>query len=87
MDKEQIVRLLQSFAEKYAIRIDPEMLGIIISKSTFRVISKGEILSSMGDDTALAGLVLSGMAKTLRVCVDRCPAGKTAADHRKRRVI
>ena len=63
MDKEQIVRQLQSFAEKYAIHIDPEMLGIIISKSTFCVISKGDILSSIGDDTALAGLILSGMAR------------------------
>lgn len=63
MDKEQIVRLLQSFAEQHQVCIEQELLGILVSKSTFRVVSKGEILSSMGDDTALAGLVLSGMAR------------------------
>jgi hypothetical protein len=45
--KLSIVTQLQSFAEQYAIRIDHVLFGIIVSKSTFRGVSKGEILSSM----------------------------------------
>ena len=63
MDKQYLINQLKSFADCYDISIEEETLGDIISKSSFRVVSKGEILSSIGDDTAIAGMVLSGLTR------------------------
>ena len=51
MDKQYLINQLKSFADCYDISIKEETLGDIIRKSSFRVVSKGEILSSIGDDT------------------------------------
>ena len=63
MDKQYLINQLKEFANNYDISIDEETLGNIISKSSFRVVSKGEILSSISDDTAIAGMVLSGLTR------------------------
>ena len=63
MDKNYFVEQLKKFSETYDINVDDEILGEIVNKATFRVISKGEIISSIGDDTSVAGLVLSGLAR------------------------
>ena len=58
MDKQYLIGQLKAFADSCHICIDEDTLGAIISKSSFRVMPKGEILLSIGDDTALAGMVL-----------------------------
>ena len=63
MDKNYFVEQLKVFAEKYKIYVDEEILGAVVNAATFRVISKGEVISSIGDDTSVAGLVLSGLAR------------------------
>ena len=63
MDKNYFVEQLKKYSETYDINVDDEILGEIVNKATFRVISKGEIISSIGDDTSVAGLVLSGLAR------------------------
>lgn len=63
MDKQYLINQLKAFADSYHICIDEDTLGAIISKSSFRVVSKGEILSSIGDDTTIAGMVLSGLTR------------------------
>lgn len=63
MDKQYLINQLKAFADSYHISIDEDTLGDIISKSSFRVVSKGEILSSIGDDTTIAGMVLSGLTR------------------------
>ena len=63
MDKNYLVGQLKTFAESYEINVSDELLGDIVSKATFRVVPKGEILSSIGDDTSTAGLILSGLAR------------------------
>ena len=63
MDKKFFVDQQKKFSEVYQISIDEEILGEIVNKAAFRVLPKGEILASIGDDTSSAGLVLSGLAR------------------------
>ena len=63
MNKEYFVKQLMKFAEKYGVDIDEELVGEIVNLASFRVVKKGEILASIGDDTAYAGLTLSGLAR------------------------
>ncbi len=63
MDKEYFVKQLMVFAEKYNINVSEELVGEIVSLASFRVVKKGEILASIGDDTTYAGLILSGLAR------------------------
>ncbi|MBR1863792.1 MAG: Crp/Fnr family transcriptional regulator [Ruminococcus sp.] len=64
MDKEYIIEKLRSFAGSAGLSIDDGILSEVIAISSFRVISRGMIISSIGDDTALSGLVLSGMVRS-----------------------
>ena len=45
------------------IEVSEELVGDIVSLASFRVVKKGEILASIGDDTTYAGLILSGVAR------------------------
>ena len=63
MDKDYFVKQLMIFAEEYKIDVSEELVGDIVSLASFRVVKKGEILASIGDDTNYAGLVLSGVAR------------------------
>ena len=63
MDKKYLVDQLKVFAAEYDIEVSEELLGIIVGKASFRVIPKGEVISRIGDDTGLAGLVMSGIAR------------------------
>ena len=63
MDKKFFVDQLKAFAVKYNITIEEDILGEIVNKASFRIISKGEIISYIGDDTIEAGLVLSGLIR------------------------
>ena len=63
MDKNYLVGQLKLYANANQIIVNEELLGDIVSKATFRVVPKGEILSSIGDDTSTAGLILSGLTR------------------------
>ena len=63
MDKNYFVSQLKEFSESYQINVDEDILGEIVNKATFRVISKGEIIASIGENTTAAALVLSGLAR------------------------
>ena len=63
MDKKFFVQQLKKFSDLYQINVDEEILGEIVNKATFRVLPKGEIIASIGENTLLAGLVLSGLAR------------------------
>ena len=63
MDKDYFVKQLLIFAEKYEVDVSKELLGEIVSLASFRVVKKGKILASIGDDTTYAGLILSGLAR------------------------
>ena len=63
MDKKYIVDQLKTMADRYDIEVSDELLGTIVGKATFRVIPKGEMISSIGNDTSIAGLVLSGLTR------------------------
>lgn len=64
MDKDYFVKQLMAFAEKYSISVGEELIGEIVNLASFRVVKKGEILASIGDDTSYAGLILSGLARS-----------------------
>ncbi|MBQ8978498.1 MAG: Crp/Fnr family transcriptional regulator [Oscillospiraceae bacterium] len=64
MDKKYITEKLKAFADKYDISADEDTIGGIIDISSFRVLQKGKIISSIGDDTSTAGMVLSGMVRS-----------------------
>ena len=64
MDKKYIVDQLMDLAREYDVKADEEMLGAVVGKATFRVVPKGEVISSIGDDTNTAGMVLSGLARS-----------------------
>jgi hypothetical protein len=63
MNKDYFVKQLMTFAEEYKIEVSEELVGDIVSLASFRVVKKGEILASIGDDTTYAGLILSGVAR------------------------
>ena len=63
MDKNYFVEQLKIFAERLHISVGEELLGTIVNKATFRILPKGQIISSIGDDTSEAGLVLSGLSR------------------------
>ncbi len=70
MDKEYFVKQLMVFAEKYNIDASEELVGEIVSLASFRVVKKGEILASIGDNTTCAGLTLSGLARSYYIDSD-----------------
>ena len=63
MNKDYFVKQLMAFAKEYKIEVSEELIGDIVSLASFRVVKKGEILASIGDDTNYAGLILSGVAR------------------------
>ncbi|MCR5249948.1 MAG: Crp/Fnr family transcriptional regulator [Lachnospiraceae bacterium] len=63
MDKEYFVKQLLVFAEKYNIDANEELVGEIVSLASFRVVRKGELLASIGENTDYAGLTLSGLTR------------------------
>jgi CRP-like cAMP-binding protein len=70
MDKEYFVKQVMVFAEKYNIDVSEELVGEIVSLASFRVVKKGEILASIGDNTTCAGLTLSGLARSYYIDSD-----------------
>ncbi len=64
MDKDYFVKQLMAFAEKYDVNVCEELIGEIVSLASFRVVKKGEILASIGDDTTYAGLTMSGLSRS-----------------------
>jgi len=63
MNKDYFVKQLMIFAEKYGVVVSEELVGEIVNLASFRVVKKGELLASIGDDTTYAGLILSGLAR------------------------
>ena len=64
MDKDYFVKQLMAFAEKYDVNVCEELISEIVSLASFRVVKKGEILASIGDDTTYAGLTMSGLSRS-----------------------
>lgn len=64
MDKEYIVEQLAKLAARYNIPVDKEVLGELVELSSFRVITKGSLIASIGDDTKFSGLMISGTARS-----------------------
>lgn len=64
MDKDYIVEQLAKIAARYNIPVDKELLGELVALSSFRVISKGALIASIGDETKYSGLMLSGTARS-----------------------
>ena len=63
MDKKYFLEQLKTLSDIQNVGVDEEILGEIVSAATFRVIPKGKILASVGDDKSVAGLVFSGIAR------------------------
>lgn len=67
MDKEYLVHQLMNMAKEYRIELDEEVLGVIVNDAVFRVVAKGNILRSVGEDTKMAAFVLDGIARSYYV--------------------
>lgn len=67
MDREYLVNQLMNIAKKNSVEIDTEVLGMIVNKATFRVVSKGSILQNLGEKTKTAALVLNGICRAYYV--------------------
>ena len=63
MNKQIIIEQLAALAETYKLSLGSDTLERIVMLSTFRVIEKGTLLRSIGDNTVTAALVLDGMAR------------------------
>lgn len=70
MDKDYIVDRLAKLAAKYKVPVDKEILDKLVKVSSFRVITKGALIASIGDDTKYSGLVLSGTARSYYIDSD-----------------
>ena len=64
MDKDYLVEQLSELAAEYNIPADKEVLGELIAMSSFRVITKGALIASIGDDTEYGGLMINGIARS-----------------------
>lgn len=64
MDKDYLVEQLSELAAEYNIPADKEVLGELIAMSSFRVITKGALIASIGDDTKYGGLIINGIARS-----------------------
>lgn len=67
MDREYLVNQLMKITKQNGVEIDAEVLGVIVSKSIFRVVSKGSILQNVGEETKTAALVLNGICRAYYV--------------------
>ena len=67
MDREYLVNQLMKIAKQNGVEIDAEVLGVIVSKSIFRVVSQGNILQNVGEETKTAALVLNGICRAYYV--------------------
>ena len=67
MDREYLVNQLMERAKQNGVEIDAEVLGMVVNKATFRVISKGSILQHLGEKTKTAALVLNGICRAYYV--------------------
>lgn len=67
MDREYLVNQLVNIAKQNSVEIDAEVLGMIVNKATFRVVSKGNILQNLGEKTQTAALVLNGICRAYYV--------------------
>lgn len=64
MDKQYLINMLKQFAADHKVSVDDEILGQIVSLSSFRVVAKGAIISSLGENTDLCGMVISGIVRS-----------------------
>jgi CRP-like cAMP-binding protein len=67
MDREYLVSQLMDIARKNGMEIDAEILGVIINKAVFRVVSKDSILQNVGEETKTMALVLDGICRAYYV--------------------
>lgn len=67
MDREYLVNQLMKIAKQNGVEIDTEVLRMIVNKSVFRVVSKGNILQEQGEETKTAALVINGICRAYYV--------------------
>ena len=67
MDREYLVNQLMKIVKQYGVEIDAEVLGMIVNKSIFRVVSKGNILQNEGEKTKTVALVINGICRAYYV--------------------
>lgn len=70
MDREYLVNQLMNIAKQNGVEIDAEVLGIIVNKAVFRIVSKGSILQNPGEETKTAALVINGICRAYYVDED-----------------
>ena len=63
MDRKYFMDNLKHISDIHGINVDDETIDKFINASIFRIISKGEVIASIGDNTSMAGLVLSGITR------------------------
>lgn len=67
MDKESIVKQLTGMAEGFGWNISDEVINKVLSFSSFKVFSKGDMLIRTGDKTTNSGIVLSGVVRSFYI--------------------
>ncbi len=64
MNKDYLIQQLSDLAAKYDIAAGRELLGELVAMSSFKVIPKGSVIASIGDDTRYGGLMINGTARS-----------------------
>lgn len=67
MDKDYLIHQLMDLAKQNNIELSEEILGKIVYMSIVRVVSKGEILRQVENESKTAALVLNGMCRAFYV--------------------
>lgn len=70
MDKEYLITSLSNIAGQHGVSISKELLGEIVSISSFRVVNKGEVIRNVTEKNTTAALVLAGMCRAFYVDED-----------------
>lgn len=67
MDKNYLIHQLMDLAKQNNIELSEDILGNIVYMSIVRVVSKGEILRQVEDESKTAALVLNGICRAFYV--------------------
>ncbi len=67
MNKETIVKMLTDLAEGFGWDISTDVIDKVLSFSSFKVYSKGDMLMRTGDPASNSGMVLSGIVRSFYI--------------------
>ena len=64
MDKAYIIKQMKALSDRFCFGLEDDVFDAVLGFSEFRVYTKGSLLANMGDSSAHAGIVMSGIVRS-----------------------